>query len=115
MKDKVDKEDVPEDKKWDQSACVTIPELDNNTHSYKIDCDVPSFSLIYHAMDNGNTEIVIYKVEKYSTTSTSTSAISTSTTSDTKKSTVSSSSVSTSTSQTMVEKQSTIDEPWVLI
>ena len=95
---------------WDQSACVTIPELDNNTFSYKIDCDVHSFSLNYHARDNGNTEIVVSKVEKFITTSSSTSATSTSTTSDAAKSTASSSSVSTSTSQTMVEVLSTFDD-----
>ena len=111
MKDRVEDKDVPEDKKWDQSACVTIPELDNNTYSYKVGCDVESFSLIYHARKRGNTEIVISKVEKYSTASTSSSTASVSTTSDATKSTAVSSSVSTSTSQTMVEKQSTIDEP----
>merc|ERR1719334_1676194 len=95
---------------WDQSACITIPELDNNTFSYTIGCDVNSFSLNYHGRDNGNTEVVISKVEKYISTSTSTSATSTSATSDATKSTASSSSVSTSTSQTMVENLSTFDD-----
>ena len=95
---------------WDQSACITIPELDNNTFSYSIGCDVNSFSLNYHGRDNGNTEIVISKVEKYVTPSTSTSATSTRATSYATKSTASTSSVSTSTSQTMAEKISPFDD-----
>ena len=97
---------------WDKAACVTIPELEDNAYSLKVDCDAPSFSLEYHARDRGSTEIVINRVDKLVNTSTSSSTTSASTTSDAKKSTASSSSVSTSTSQTMVEKQSTFDEQW---
>ena len=96
---------------WDKAACVTIPELEDNAYSHTVDCVVPSFSLEYHARDRGNTEIVINRIEKYAETSTSSSTTSTSTTSDTKKSTATSSSVSTSTSQTMVERQSAINQP----
>ena len=99
-------------KSWDKGACVTIPELEDNAYSLTVDCDVPSFSLEYHAKDRGNTEIVINRVDKLVIDSTSSSTASTSTTSDAQKSTTSSSSVSTSTSQTIVEKQTTFDEQW---
>ena len=99
-------------KSWDKAACVTIPELEDNAYSLTVDCDVPSFSLEYHARDNGNTEIVINRVDKLVIDKTSSSTASTSTTSNAQKSTASSSSVSTSTSKTMLEIQSTFDEQW---
>ena len=102
-----------DDKSWTPVPCLVIPDLDPNTYSYTVDCQKDSFPLTYHGQDHGKTEIVIWKVQKYTKTSSSStsSSTSTSTAASTAQSTTTSSSTSSSSDKKMVEAEDYPDNP----
>ena len=53
---------------WKNDTAIEVYELDPDNHSYVVDCAAKNFTLTFHGLDRGKTELAIANVTEVSST-----------------------------------------------
>ena len=53
---------------WKNDTAIEVYELDPDSHSYVVDCAAKNFTMTFHGLDRGKTELAIANVTEVSST-----------------------------------------------
>ena len=59
---------------WKNDTAIEVYELDPDDHSYVVDCAAKNFTLTFHGLDRGKTELAIANVTEVSSTNSTTAS-----------------------------------------
>ena len=57
---------------WKNDTAIEVYELDPDDHSYVVDCEAKNFTLTFHGLDRGKTELAIANVTEVSSNNSTT-------------------------------------------